>query len=82
MTLAQDPQTGYFYEMALSMKWMAVSKGYGRCRSAKFRWTINWYESLKKSLSKCFTRMDEAFEWSLENEKDEEDEMEQEDWED
>ena len=31
------------------MKWMAVSKGYGRCRSAKFRWTINRYESLKNA---------------------------------
>ena len=26
MTLAQDPQTGFFLEMRLGIKWMVVSK--------------------------------------------------------
>lgn len=46
MTLARDPQTGV-YEISLSMKWLVVSKGDGRCRSVKFRWTLNRRESLK-----------------------------------
>ena len=29
MTLARDPQTGFFYEMRLSIKWMVVSKDIG-----------------------------------------------------
>ena len=49
MTLAQDPQTGFFNEMRLSMKWMVDSKGNDRCRGAKFRWTLNRYESLKNA---------------------------------
>ena len=46
MTLARDPQTSVFNEMKLSMKSMVVSKGNDRCRGAKFRWTLNRYESL------------------------------------
>ena len=35
--------------MRLSMKWMVGSKGNDRCRGAKFRWTLNRYESLKNA---------------------------------
>ena len=49
MTPARDPQTGFLYEIRLSMKWMVVSKGNGRCRGLKFRWTLNRYASLKNT---------------------------------
>ena len=39
----------FFYEIMLSMKWTVVSKGDGRCRGDKFRWTLNRYESLKNA---------------------------------
>ena len=44
--------------MRLSMKWMVDSKGDDRCRGAKFRWTLNRYESLKNACQ------DASHEWT------------------
>ena len=51
MTLARDPQTGFFmrWGWVWNVKWMVVSKGDGRCRGLKFRWTLNRYESMKNA---------------------------------
>ena len=56
------------------MKWMVVSKRNDKCRGAKFRWTLNQYESLKNACQNAShewtRRLNRA--WRTTDEEDEE----------